>query len=62
MTEIITRAGIFGLCVKVLLAVGATGVASMRSCQSLAQCLIEPKPAGSKMDLLLARLSQTEME
>jgi len=30
-------------------------VASVRSCQKLPPCLIEPVPAGSKMDPLLAK-------
>jgi len=34
---------------------GSTGVASVRSCQKLSPYLIEPVPAGSKMDLLLAK-------
>jgi len=34
---------------------GATGVASVRSCQKLPQCSMEPVPAGSKTDLLLVK-------
>jgi len=34
---------------------GATGVASVRSCEKLPPCPTEPTPASSKMDLLLAR-------
>jgi len=34
---------------------GATGGASVRSCQKLPLCPTEPTPAGSKMDLLLAK-------
>jgi len=30
-------------------------VASVRSCEKLPPCLIEPVPAGSKMDPLLAK-------
>ena len=30
-------------------------MASVRSCQKLPPCPIEPMPAGSKMDLLLAK-------
>ena len=40
---------------KVLVAGGATGVASVRSCQKLPPYLIKPVPAGSKMHLLLAK-------
>ena len=32
-----------------------TGVASVRRCQKLPQCLTEPMPAGSKTDLPLAK-------
>ena len=35
--------------------VGAVGVASVRSCEKLALCLIKPVPAGSKTDLPLAK-------
>jgi len=34
---------------------GATGVASVGSCQKLPLCPTEPVPAGSKTDLLLAK-------
>lgn len=34
---------------------GTTEVSSVRSCQELPPFLMEPKPAGSKMDLLLAK-------
>ena len=34
---------------------GATGVASVRSCQKLPLCLTEPMPAGSKTDPPLAK-------
>jgi len=34
---------------------GATGVASVRSCEKLPPCLIKPVPAGSKTDSLLAK-------
>jgi len=34
---------------------GATGVASVRSCQKLPLCLIEPVPVSSKMDPPLAK-------
>jgi len=40
---------------KVLVAGGAIEVASVRSCEKLPPCLIKPVPAGSKMDLLLAK-------
>jgi len=33
----------------------ASGVASVRSCQKLPLCPMEPVPAGSKMDPLLAK-------
>jgi len=46
---------VVGLCGKVLAAVLAIGVASVRSCQKLCPCLIEPMPAGSKTDPLLAK-------
>jgi len=41
---------VLGLCGKVLVAGGATGVASVRRCQNLPPCPIEPVPAGSKTD------------
>jgi len=44
-----------GLRGKVLVAGGAIGVASVRSCEKLPPCLIKPVPAGSKVDLLLAK-------
>ena len=44
-----------GLCGKVVVAGGAIGVASVRSCLKLPLCLIKPMPAGSKMDPLLAK-------
>jgi len=44
-----------GLHGKVLVAGGAIGVASVRSCQKLPPCLIKPVPAGSKMDPPLAK-------
>jgi len=34
---------------------GGTGVASVRSCWKLPSCLIEPMPAGPKMDPLLTK-------
>jgi len=34
---------------------GATGVTSVRRCEKLPPGLIEPVPAGSKMDLLLSK-------
>jgi len=34
---------------------GAVGVASVRSCQKLPPCLMEPVPASSKMDPQLAK-------
>ena len=34
---------------------GATGVASVRSCQRISPCPIEPMPAGSKTDPPLAK-------
>ena len=34
---------------------GATGVASVRSCQKLPLCPIKSMPAGSKLDTLLAK-------
>jgi len=37
---------------------GATGVASVRSCDKLPPCPIEPIPAGCKMDPLLAKAKQ----
>jgi len=46
---------VLGLCGKVLVAGGVTGVASVRNCQKLPLCLIEPMPAGSKRDPLLAK-------
>jgi len=44
-----------GLHGKVLVAGRAAGVASARSCWKLPPCLIEPMPAGSTMDLPLAK-------
>ena len=46
---------VLGLRGKVLVAGGATGVASVRRCQKLPLCPIEPMPASSKMDPLLAK-------
>ena len=46
---------VLGLRGKVLVAGGATGVASVRSCQKLPLCPIEPMPAGSKTDPQLAK-------
>ena len=40
---------------KVLVAGGAIEVASVRSCEKLPPCLIEPMPASSKTDPLLAK-------
>ena len=40
---------------QVLVAVKVTGVASVRSCQKLLQCLAEPRPARSRTDPLLAK-------
>jgi len=40
---------------KVLVVGETIGVASMRSCEKLPPCLMKPVPAGSKMDLLLAK-------
>jgi len=40
---------------KVLVVVGAIGVASVRSCEKLPPCLTEPTPAVSKTDPLLAK-------
>jgi len=37
---------------------GAIGVASVRSCEKLPPCLIKPVPAGSKMDLMLAKTKE----
>jgi len=34
---------------------GSIGVASARSCEKVLPCLIKPVPAGSKMDLALAK-------
>jgi len=34
---------------------GAIGVAAVRSCQKLPPCLIDPVPAGSQTDPLLAK-------
>lgn len=39
----------------VLVARGSTGMASLRRCQKLPLCLIDPMPAGSRMDLPLAK-------
>ena len=33
---------------------GAVGVASVRNCEKLSSCMVEPVPAGSKTDPLLA--------
>ena len=45
---------VVGLRGKVLVVGGATGVASVRSCEKLSPYLIEPMLAGSKTDPLLA--------
>jgi len=47
--------GVLGLCGKVLVVGGVTGVAAVRSCPKLPPCPIESMPAGSKMDPLLAK-------
>jgi len=44
-----------GFCGKVLVAGGAIGVASVRSCEKLPLCLIKPVLAGPKRDPLLAK-------
>jgi len=44
-----------GLHGKVLVVGEPIGMASMRSCKKLPHCLITPVPAGSNMDLLLAK-------
>jgi len=49
------RVSALGLRGKVLVAGVAAGVASARSCQKLPPCLIEPMPAGSTTDPLLAK-------
>jgi len=46
---------VMGLCGKVLVAGGAIGVASVRSCEKLPPCLIAPVPATSKTDWLLPK-------
>jgi len=46
---------IWGLHGEVLVVGGATGVTSVRSYWKLLPCLIEPVPAGSRMDPLLAK-------
>ena len=48
-TALIFMLGLHG---KVLVAGGATGVASVRSCQKLPLCLMEPMSAGYKIDPL----------
>jgi len=44
-----------GLCGKVLVAEGGTGVASARSCWKLPLCPTQPVPPGSKTGPLLAK-------
>jgi len=51
----VQRINVMGLCGKVLVARGAIGVTSVRSCQNLPPCLTEPVPAGSKTDPPLAK-------
>ena len=46
---------VLGLHGKVLVAGSTTRVASVRRCQKLPPCLIEPMPASSKTDPLLAK-------
>ena len=53
------KASVLGLCGKVVVARGVTGVASVRSCWELPLCPTEPIPASSKMDLLLAGAKPT---
>ena len=36
---------------------GAVEVASVRSCEKLPLCLMEPMPAGSRTDVLLAKVN-----
>jgi len=47
--------GCYGLAWQGLGSGGATGVASVRSCEKLPPCLIKPVPAGSKTDPPLAK-------
>jgi len=44
-----------GLSGKVLVVRGAIGVGSMRSCEKLPPCLVEPVPASSQTDPLLPK-------
>jgi len=46
---------VVGLRGKVLVAGGAIGEASVRTCEKLPPCLIKPVPASSKMDPPLAK-------
>lgn len=46
---------VFGLCGKVLVAGGATEIASVRSCEKLPPYLIKPMTASSKTDPLVAK-------
>ena len=58
-TKRVQWGGVMGLHGEVLVAGGrsgwAIGVASLRSCEKLLPCLINPVPAGSKMDPPLAK-------
>jgi len=46
---------VYWVCVGRFWECGTTGAASVRSCQKLPPCPIEPTPAGSDTDLLLAK-------
>jgi len=55
---VLFRRIVLGLYGKVLVAGGATGVASVRRCWKLLLCLAEAMPGGSMMDPPLAKAEQ----
>lgn len=50
-----TSPGVFGLCGKVFVVMGATAVAPVRHCQKLPPCLTKQMSGGSRKDPVLAK-------
>ena len=53
--KIVNLSGALGLHGKVLVGGGAAGVASVRRCQKLPPCSVDPVPASSKKDPSVAK-------